>query len=179
MKLESKNILLGVTGGIAAYKSVTLVRLLKKEGSKVRVVMTKSAQQFITPLTMASLSENPTATDMFDPAVQHEIGHITWPEWADLALIAPATANIIGKAANGIADDLLSSMILAMQCPVIFAPAMHHQMWSHPAVQRNLETLRGFGYAIIEPATGELASGDTGVGRMRAPEEIITFLEDF
>ncbi len=177
MELNGKNVLLGITGGIAAYKATYLVRFLKKEGADVRVVMTEHAQQFITPLTLSSLSENPVATEMFESSTRQEIRHIRWADWAELALIAPATANIIGKAANGIADDLLSSMILALQCPLIFAPAMHYQMWSHPAVQRNIQTLRSFGYSIIEPGTGELASGDTGMGRMQEPADILAFLK--
>lgn len=178
MELSGKNILLGVTGGIAAYKAAYIIRLLKKENADVRVVMTENAQEFITPLTLSTLSGNPTATGMFEPAARHEVRHIRWADWAELALIAPATANLIGKAANGIADDLLSSLILALQCPVVFAPAMHYQMWTHPAVRRNVETLRSFGYQIVEPGTGELASGDTGAGRMREPEEIVTFLKN-
>jgi len=178
MELSGKNVLLGVTGGIAAYKSAHIIRLLKKENADVRVVMTENAQEFITPLTLSTLSGNPTATGMFEPVARHEVRHIRWADWAELALVAPATANLIGKAANGIADDMLSSIIMALQCPVIFAPAMHHQMWTHPAVRRNVETLRSFGYQIIEPATGELASGDIGAGRMREPEEIIEFLKN-
>ncbi len=177
MQLEAKKILLGVSGGIAAYKSAILVRLLRKESAEVRVVMTQSAQKLITPLTMATLSEHDVGLDMFAHSPQHEIVHIEWAEWADIALIAPATANVMGKAANGIADDLLSSLILAIQCPLILAPAMHHQMWSHPAVQNNVAALRKFGYHIIEPAEGDLASGDTGIGRMREPEEIVEFLK--
>lgn len=173
VKLESKHVLVGISGGIAAYKTAYLVRLLKKQSAEVRVVMTDHAKQFITPLTMATVSENPVAADMFEKERMHEVPHISWAEWSDLAIIAPATANIIGKAANGIADDMLSSMILALQCPVIFAPAMHHQMWSHPAVQRNIETLISFGYKIVYPDEGELASGDIGIGRMREPQEIV------
>ncbi len=177
MELNGKNILLGVTGGIAAYKTAYLVRYLKKEHADVRVVMTECAREFITPLTLSTLSGNPVACEMFDPSSRHEVQHIRWADWADLALIAPATANMIGKVANGIADDLLSSMVLALQCPVVFAPAMHTQMWTHPAVQRNIETLRGFGYRIVEPGSGDLASGDVGVGRMREPEEIVAFVK--
>jgi phosphopantothenoylcysteine decarboxylase / phosphopantothenate---cysteine ligase len=177
MALKDKKILLGVTGGIAAYKAAPLIRLLKKEQADVRVVMTNSAQKFITPLTLGILSENPVATEMFDAATRNEVRHISWADWAELALVAPATANIIGKSANGIADDLLSSIILALQCPVVFAPAMHHQMWTHPAVQRNIETLKSFGYKIIEPDKGELASGDIGVGRMQEPETIVEFIK--
>jgi len=179
MKLEAKKILLGICGGIAAYKSASLVRLLKKASAEIRVVMTPSAQKFVTPLTFSTLSENPVGLELFDQPPIHEIRHIAWAEWADLAVIAPATANIIGKAAAGIADDLLSSLILSLQCPLIFVPAMHTQMWTHPAVQRNIETLKSFGYTILEPAEGELASGGFGPGRMREPEEIIEFLKNF
>lgn len=176
MELSGKNILLGVTGGIAAYKAAYIIRLLKKENADVRVIMTKNAQEFITPLTLSTLSENPVSTDTFEASAHHEVRHIRWADWAEFALIAPATANIIGKAANGIADDMLSSTILALQCPLAFAPAMHRQMWAHPAVQRNIQTLRSYGYHMIEPGSGELASGDVGVGRMREPEEIVEFL---
>ncbi|RJP32552.1 MAG: hypothetical protein C4527_05865 [Candidatus Omnitrophota bacterium] len=176
MNLASKHILVGITGGIAAYKSAILVRLLKKANAEVRVVMTQAAQKFVAPLTLAALSENPVGVDLFDQPPQHEIRHIAWADWADLAIIAPATANIIGKAAGGIADDLLSGMILALQCPLVFAPAMHHQMWSHPAVQRNVALLKQYGYHIVEPGTGDLASGDVGVGRMREPEDILAFV---
>jgi phosphopantothenoylcysteine decarboxylase/phosphopantothenate--cysteine ligase len=176
MQLQDKNILLGVTGGIAAYKAALIVRLLRKQSANVRVVMTASAQEFITPLTLATLSENEVGLDLFHQRPLHEVRHIHWAEWAQLALIAPATANLLGKAANGLADDLLSNLLLALQCPVILAPAMHHQMWAHPAVQSNLATLRGYGYHIIEPGEGELASGDVGVGRMREPEAIVQFL---
>ncbi len=178
MNLDSKNVLVGVTGGIAAYKSAILVRSLKKANAEVRVVMTKAAQEFLTPLTMASLSENQVGLDMFQQPPIHEIRHISWADWSELAILAPATANIIGKAANGIADDLLSSLLLALECPVVFAPAMHRQMWAHPAVQRNIETLRSYGYHIVEPVAGELASGDMGVGRMSEPDEILQFIQD-
>ncbi|MBN2328721.1 MAG: hypothetical protein JXR73_16385 [Candidatus Omnitrophica bacterium] len=177
MEIGGKRILFGVTGGIAAYKAPLVVRLLKKEGAEVRVVMTENALEFVTPLVLSTVSENPVAVNMFDPSARQEVRHIRWADWAELALIAPATANILGKAAHGIADDLLSSVILALQCPLIFAPAMHYQMWSHPAVQRNTRILREFGYQIIEPGTGDLASGDAGVGRMREPEEIVDFLK--
>jgi len=178
MQLHGKKILLGVSGGIAAYKSALIVRLLRKEQAQVRVIMTASAQEFITPLTMASLSEHDVGLDMFHHHPQSEILHIEWADWAEFALIAPATANVMGKTANGIADDLLSSTILAIQCPIAWAPAMHHQMWSHPSVQNNIKTLRQFGYYIIEPGEGDLASGDIGIGRMREADEIVDFLKN-
>ena len=178
MNLESKHIVLGVSGGIAAYKSAYLIRLFKKAGADVRVVMTENAQKFITPLTLSTLAENPVGLDMFEQPPIHEVRHIRWADWAEIAVIAPATATIIGKIANGIADDLLSSMVLALQCPVVIAPAMHHQMWSHPAVGNNVKTLKSFGYHIIEPAQGELASGDTGTGRMQEPETILHYIQN-
>ncbi|MBD3268112.1 hypothetical protein GF373_15720 [bacterium] len=178
MKLEGKKLLLGVTGGIAAYKTPNLVRLAKKSGADVRVVMTESAQKFITPLTLATVSENCVGLELFDQPPMDEVRHIQWADWSDLAIIAPATANILAKMANGLADDLLSSLILALQCPLIVVPAMHHQMWSHPAVQKNMDVVRSYGYHIVEPARGELASGDVGMGRMQEPEEILAFIED-
>jgi len=178
MILQQKKILLGVTGGIAAYKSAFLVRLLKKAEAEVRVVMTESAQKFITPLTLSTLSESPVGLDMFVQPPIYEVRHISWADWADAALIAPATANILGKIANGIADDLLSSLVLALQCPIIIAPAMHTQMWTHPAVQKNVQTLKSYGYHFIEPGSGDLASGDVGVGRMQDPEAIVSFIEE-
>lgn len=177
MQLESKNILLGISGGIAAYKSATLTRLLRKESAQVKIAMTESAQKFITPHTLSVLSEHPVGLDFWDEPPTAAVRHIEMADWADLAVIAPATANIIAKAACGIADDLLSAIILTLQCPVVIAPAMHHQMWSHPAVQRNVETIKGYGYLIIEPAEGDLASGDVGIGRMREPEELLAFIK--
>lgn len=178
MELKEKRILLGVSGGIAAYKAANLVRLLRKQGAEIRVILTASAQKFITPLTMATLSEHEVGLDMFDQRPLYEIRHIHWADWAELTVIAPATGNILAKAAHGLADDLLSTTLLSLQCPLVFAPAMHHQMWAHPATQRNLETLREYGYRIIEPAKGELASGDVGMGRMREPEEIVAYLRE-
>lgn len=140
--------------------------------------MTRAAQEFITPLTLAALSEHEVGLDLFDPASHHEVRHIAWADWADMAVVAPATANVLAKAAAGIADDLLTSILLALQCPLVYAPAMHHQMWNHPATQRNLHTLREFGAHVIPPDEGELASGDVGPGRMPEPETILAFLED-
>lgn len=177
MIINEKHILVGITGGIAAYKAATLIRLLRKAQAEVRVIMTESARQFITPLTLAALSENEVGLDLFEQAPTHEIRHITWADWADLAIVAPATANSMAKVAHGQADDLLSSTILSLQCPLFLAPAMHHQMWTHPATQNNLTLLRNFGYHIIDPGEGDLASGDSGPGRMREPEEIVTFIE--
>lgn len=177
MELNHKHILVGVTGGIAAYKTATLVRLLKKQAAEVRVIMTSAAEKFITPLTMATLSENEVGRELFDQLPLHDVRHIHWAEWADLVVVAPATANTLAKIANGLADDLLSSTLLAVQCPLVMAPAMHHQMWTHPATQRNIETLKGDGVHIIPPAEGDLASGDVGPGRMPEPDGIIKYLQ--
>ncbi|MDP8245220.1 MAG: bifunctional phosphopantothenoylcysteine decarboxylase/phosphopantothenate--cysteine ligase CoaBC [Candidatus Hinthialibacter antarcticus] len=176
MKLNQQHILVGVTGGIAAYKTATFVRLLKKQGAEVRVIMTSAAEKFITPLTMATLSENEVGLDLFDQLPLHDVRHIHWAEWANLVVVAPATANTLAKAANGLADDLLSSTLLAVQCPLVMVPAMHHQMWTHPATQRNIKTLKADGVHIMPPAEGDLASGDVGPGRMPEPEQVLQFI---
>ena len=177
MVLQNKNILLGVSGGIAAYKAAELVRLLVKAGATVRVVMTKNAQEFMTPLTLQSLSGNPVSTDTFDLTQESEIGHIRLADTADLVLIAPATANILAKLAHGIADDLLSTLLLVTRVPVVLAPAMNVHMHAHPATQENLKTLQRFGHHIIEPAEGELACGYEGKGRLAEPEQIVECVE--
>ncbi len=177
MVLQNKNILLGVSGGIAAYKAAELVRLLVKAEATVRVVMTKNAQEFITPLTLQSLSGNPVSTDTFNLTQESEIGHIRLADTADLVLIAPATANILAKLAHGIADDLLSTLLLVARAPVVLAPAMNVHMYAHPATQENLKTLQRFGYHIIEPAEGELACGYEGKGRLAEPEQIVECVE--
>jgi phosphopantothenoylcysteine decarboxylase/phosphopantothenate--cysteine ligase len=177
MVLQNRNILLGVSGGIAAYKAAELVRLLVKAGATVRVVMTKNAQEFITPLTLQSLSGNPVSTDTFDLTQESEIGHIRLADTADLVLIAPATANILAKITHGIADDLLSTLLLVTRAPVVVAPAMNVHMYAHPATQENLKTLQRFGHHIIEPAEGELACGYEGKGRLAEPEQIVEYVE--
>jgi phosphopantothenoylcysteine decarboxylase/phosphopantothenate--cysteine ligase len=171
--LAGRNILLGVTGSIAAYKAAMLVRLLVKEGADVRVVMTPLAKEFITPLTMATLSKHPIMVDFFDPTSGAWNSHVSLGQWADLYLIAPATANTIGKMANGIADNLLLTSYLSAKCPVAVAPAMDLDMYAHVATQANIEKLRALGVTIIEPSSGELASGLSGKGRMAEPEEIV------
>lgn len=171
--LAGKTIVLGVTGGIAAYKSAELVRLLSKEGAIVRVIMTKNAQEFITPLTLQTLSGNPVATETFDLTQESEIGHIRLADTADLIVIAPATANIIAKLANGIADDLLSTVLLAVTAPVLLAPAMNVHMYAHPIVQENMRKLASHGYGFVEPAEGFLACGYEGKGRLADPEDIV------
>lgn len=177
MVLQNKNILLGVSGGIAAYKAAELVRLLVKAGATVRVVMTKNAREFMTPLTLQSLSGNPVSTDTFDLTQESEIGHIRLADTADLVLIAPATANILAKLAHGIADDLLSTLLLVTRAPVVLAPAMNVHMYAHPATRENLKTLQRFGHHIIEPAEGELACGYEGKGRLAEPEQIVECVE--
>ncbi len=177
--LKGRKILLGVTGGIAAYKTATIIRLLVKEGAEVKVIMTPLAKEFITPLTLATLSKNPILVDFFDPEDGRWNSHIDLGMWADLFLVAPATANTMGKMAAGIADNLLLTTWLSARCPVFLAPAMDMDMLGHQATARNIETLRGFGNHIIEPDTGELASGLEGKGRMAEPEVIVKELKQF
>jgi phosphopantothenoylcysteine decarboxylase/phosphopantothenate--cysteine ligase len=177
--VRGKNILIGVTGGIAAYKTATIIRLLVREGASVKVVMTRHAKEFITPLTLATLSKNPVLTDFFDPENGSWNSHVELGLWANLFLIAPATANTIGKMANGIADNLLLTSYYSARCPVFIAPSMDTDMLKHPATVKNIETLRSYGNHIMEPESGELASGLTGKGRMVEPEEIVKEIEDF
>lgn len=179
MSLKGKKIILGVTGSIAAYKSAQLIRLLVKEGVEVKVVMTALAKEFITPLTLATLAKSPILVDFFDPTNGNWNSHVDLGLWADAYLIAPATANTIGKMANGIADNLLLTTYLSAKCPVFVAPAMDLDMFAHLANQRNLESLRSIGNYIIEPGSGELASGLEGKGRMEEPENIVRYLDDF
>jgi len=176
--LNDKRIVLGVSGGIAAYKAVEILRLLQKEGAKVRVVMTKSATRFVSPLTFSTLSHYPVAYSMFSPPQKFEIEHIALADFAELLLIAPATANIIGKVASGIADDLLTTTVISVSCPIVLAPAMHSQMWNNPIVQENVKKLGGYGFHIIEPEEGELASGSVGRGRLASPEKIASYVRD-
>jgi phosphopantothenoylcysteine decarboxylase/phosphopantothenate--cysteine ligase len=166
-------IVVGVTGGIACYKAVELVRLLVRNGFRVRVVMTRGAMQFVAPLTFQTLSGNPVATETFDLTQESQIGHINLADSADLFVIAPATANVIGKIAAGIADDLLTTVLLATQAPVLIAPAMNIHMYENPIVQDNLRKLRRIGYHILEPADGYLACGYEGKGRLPEPEKIV------
>ena len=170
---------MGVTGSIAAYKAATLTRLLVKEGASVKVVMTPLAKEFITPLTMATLSKSPIMVDFYNPENGDWNSHVDLGLWADLYLIAPASANTIGKMAGGIADNLLLTTYLSAKCPVMVAPAMDLDMYKHPATQRNLKVLQSFGNIIIEPESGELASGLIGKGRMEEPERIVAFIADY
>ncbi|WP_343595643.1 bifunctional phosphopantothenoylcysteine decarboxylase/phosphopantothenate--cysteine ligase CoaBC [Acinetobacter sp.] len=169
---SNKNIILAVTGGIAAYKSAILVRRLKDYGFNVRVVMTQGAQAFITPLTFQALSGNSVHTELLDTAAEAGMGHIELARWADLILVAPASCNTIAKFANGLADDLLSTLFLATKAPVWLAPAMNQQMWAAKATQRNLQTLVEDGVHVIMPSSGSQACGDVGLGRMPEPEEL-------
>jgi phosphopantothenoylcysteine decarboxylase/phosphopantothenate--cysteine ligase len=171
--LAGKTIVVGVTGGIAAYKAAELVRLLVKDGAFVRVIMTKNAQEFITPLTLQTLSGNPVATETFNLTQESEIGHIRLADTADLILIAPASADVIGKLAHGIADDLLTTVLLATMAPVLVAPAMNVHMYAHPAVQENIRILGQRSYRFIEPSEGFLACGYEGKGRLAEPEDIV------
>ena len=174
--LAGRRILLGITGSIAAYKAAVLCRLLKTAGAEVRVVMTPLAKQFITPLTMATLSKNPILVEFFDPENGAWNSHVSLGEWADCYLIAPATANTLAKMATGIADNLLLTTYLSARCPVVVAPAMDLDMYAHAATQQNLRTLAERGVRIVEPAEGELASGLTGKGRMAEPDAIAAFV---
>jgi len=170
--IPHKNIILAVTGGIAAYKSAIVVRRLKDYGFDVRVVMTQGAQAFITPLTFQALSGNPVHTELLDPEAEAGMGHIELARWADLILVAPASCDSIAKFANGLADDLLSTLYLATKAPVWVAPAMNQQMWAAKATQRNLKTLVEDGVHVIMPDAGEQACGDVGLGRMPEPEDL-------
>ena len=176
--LDKRQIVLGVTGGIAAYKAVELLRLFVKEGADVWTIMTESAAKFVGPLTFQSLSGHPVSTDMFAQLQQMEIEHIALADRADIAVIAPATANIIGKMAMGIADDMLSTTWLAMKCPVIVCPAMNVNMYDHPAVRENLKVLKERGVLVVEPSEGELACGWRGKGRLADPPVILEAVKD-
>lgn len=177
--LQGKKILLGVTGGIAAYKAVDVVSRLRKAGAEVRVIMTREATEFVTELTFREISGNPVAVDMWAPVQHWNVAHIALAEWADAVLVAPATANIIAKAALGVADDMLSTTLLAVTPPVFFAPAMNSNMYAHPATQKNLDILVERGLHIIPPGTGKLACGAEGPGRLAEPADIVAALEAF
>ncbi|OOM72252.1 coenzyme A biosynthesis bifunctional protein CoaBC [Clostridium puniceum] len=168
-----KNVVLGVSGGIAVYKALEIVSLLVKKGINVNVIMTNSATEFVTPLSFQSLSQNMVTCDMFKEPKAWEIQHISLAEKADVFLVAPATANIIGKVANGIADDMLSTTIMATKAKVMFAPAMNTNMYENPIVQDNIKKLKSFGYEFIDPIEGRLACGTTGAGKFESPEAIV------
>ena len=179
MLLKGKKILLGVTGGIAAYKSAFLIRLFREAGAEVQVVMTKAAQSFITPMTLQCLSERPVRDSLFDCTDEHAMGHIALSRWCDVIVIAPAVADSIAKIAQGFANDLLSTLCLASTAPVFIAPAMNKHMWDHPATQDNVNRLRKRGIQMLGPESGQQACGDVGEGRMLAPEGILKALQSF
>ena len=174
--LRGKTVLLGVTGGIAAYKAAALTSALVKQHANVEVVMTANATQFVTPLTFEQLSGNRVVTDTFDRNFSFHVAHISLAEKADAVLIAPATANVCAKLAHGIADDMLTTTVLACRCPKLIAPAMNTNMYENPVTQDNLETLRGYGWNVIEPASGRLACGSVGKGKMPEPETLLETL---
>ena len=172
-----KNILIGICGGIACYKVASLVSKLTNSGYNVNVIMTKHATEFVTPLTFSTLSKNEVITDMFNQQDASEVKHIALAERADLTIVVPATANILAKAAHGIADDMLSTTILACKKPVIFAPAMNNNMFTNKIVQNNIELLKGYGYKFIEPQVGNLACGTVAVGKLADNKIIFETIE--
>lgn len=177
MKLEGKKIILGITGSIAAYKSVQLLRLLIKEGADVKVVITSAAKDFVSPLVLSTLSKKNVLIDFFNN--DNWSNHVELGRWADLLLIAPLSCNTLAKMANGICDNFLMSVYLSSLCPVMVAPAMDDDMWKHPSTKRNIETVKSYGNTVIPVASGELASGLIGEGRMAEPEEIVSAITDF
>ena len=176
--LQDKKIILGVTGGIAAYKAASLVRALRKCGCEVRVIMTEAATKMITPLTMSTLSANKVYLDEFTDSERGEVVHIELARWADAIVIAPATANTIAKVANGIADNLLTSVLLATAVPVVLAPAMNCQMWANAMTQENLKKLEKYWYTVVQPVTGDLACGDGGMGALAPTKDILKGLKE-
>lgn len=177
MLLENKKIVLAISGGIAAFKAAEIASMLRKRGAEVKCIMTEHATEFITPLTMREISGNPVAVSMFSDIPEFNVEHIALAQWADVFVIAPATANVIGKIAGGIADDMLTTTVMATTAPVVIAPAMNSNMYMNPIVQKNIAALKEYGYEIIEPATGHLACGVTGVGRLPEPEDIVDYVE--
>lgn len=173
MELQGKRIVLGVTGGIAAYKAAELVRLLGKQGAEVQVAMSEAATHFVTPVTFQALSGNPVYTDQWDARMPNNMAHIDLSRSADCILVAPASADFMARVANGLANDLLTTLVLARDCPLLVAPAMNRQMWENPATQRNAAQLRADGIAILGPGSGDQACGETGAGRMLEPEDIL------
>lgn len=174
--LQGKHIVLGVTGSIAAFKIASLVSMLKKRGADVTVIMTRNAANFINPITFESLTGNKCLVDTFDRNFQHSVEHVSLAKQTDVMMVAPASANVIAKAAHGIADDMLTTTLLACRCPKIFAPAMNTRMYQNPIVQDNMELLRHYGMEVVTPATGYLACGDTGEGKMPEPELLLEFI---
>jgi phosphopantothenoylcysteine decarboxylase / phosphopantothenate---cysteine ligase len=176
--LQNRKIVLGVTGGIAVYKSPDLVRRLREAGADVQVVMTSGAQQFVTPLTFQAVSGHPVRTELWDTAAEMAMGHIELARWADLVLVAPATADFMARLEHGSADDLLTTLCLATEAPIVLAPAMNWAMWGNPATQKNVQRLAGRGVQMLGPGEGELAEGEVGIGRMLEPTEIVAALAE-
>jgi phosphopantothenoylcysteine decarboxylase/phosphopantothenate--cysteine ligase len=175
--MPQSRILLIIGGGIAAYKACELVRLIKKSGHTVRCVLTESAQKFVTPMTLAALSEDKVYTELFDLKDEAEMGHIQLSRQADLVVVAPATANLMAKMAQGLADDLATTLLLATDKPVLCAPAMNVRMWQHPATQRNVATLKHDGITVLQPDDGAMACGEFGPGRLPEPEAIFSAIK--
>ena len=174
---QSREIVVGVTGGIAVYKVAGLVSALRQRGAGVTVVMTANAAKFVQPLTFAVLSARPVITDLFERPESCEAEHVALAQRAELAVVAPATANLLGKLAAGIADDALTTVLMSLGCPVILAPAMNHRMWASPIVQANVERLKQFGYHLIDPEEGWLACGESGAGRLADTDAILEAAE--
>ena len=179
MSLKGKKILVGLTGGIACYKIPYLVRALRKADAEVQIMMTRAATKFITPLTLETVSGREVAVDMFEEGRFVATRHIDLAEWPDLIVIAPATANFLGKTASGISDDLLTTVVCASPRPIMMAPAMNPQMWNNAVTQRNFKTLLELGYLSVDPTEGEMACDHTGVGRMAEPEDIFAQIDTF
>lgn len=177
--LKGKKIVIGITGSIAAFKIPTLVRLFRKEGAEVKIMMTHSATDFVTPLTLSTLSGNPVIIEPFNPEDGTWNSHVELGRWADIYLLAPVSANTLAKMAHGIADNFFLTAFLSAKCPVFFAPAMDLDMFKHPATKKNIEILQSFGYFLIDPAVGELASGLSGAGRMEEPENIFELINNY
>lgn len=173
---EHRHVLLGVSGGIAAYKACEVVRRLRDAGAEVRVVMTAAAERFVSALTFQALSGQPVRSGLWDEAAEMGMGHLELARWADAVLVAPASADTLAKLAHGLADDLLSTLCLAATAPLAVAPAMNHRMWLHPATQANVATLRQRGVAVLGPANGPLAEGESGPGRMLEPQQLVQAL---
>jgi phosphopantothenoylcysteine decarboxylase/phosphopantothenate--cysteine ligase len=176
MTIRGQRVLLCVTGGIAAYKAAELVRRLRDAGAQVRVAMTEDAQRFVAAQTFQALSGQPVRSSLWDAQAEAAMGHLELAGWAQQVVVAPATANILAKLAHGLADDLVSTLCLATDAPILVAPAMNHRMWRHPATRANVEILRGYGLAFIGPDDGPLAEGESGPGRMAEPDEIVAAL---
>jgi phosphopantothenoylcysteine decarboxylase / phosphopantothenate---cysteine ligase len=176
--VKDKRILLIIGGGIAAYKSCELIRLIRKSDASVRCVLTKGGAQFVTPLSLAALSEDKVYTDLFDLKDEAEMGHIQLSRQADLVVVCPATADLMAKMAAGIADDLATTLLLATDKPVLIAPAMNVRMWDHPATRRNVATLKADGLTVLDPDEGPMACGEFGAGRLPEPETILAAIQD-